>query len=242
MKDRYGREAGQGNVEIFGFDINVPVFVASGVTVFAFIVGALLFQDKATEVLGMARVWITTQFDWLFMSACNIYILFCIFLIFSRMGKVRLGGSDAVPQYSRITWFSMIYTTGVAIGLLFYGVLEPVYYFQNPPLGIDPSDTKALEAISISAATFHWGLSAWAFYAIVGLGLAFFAYNRGLPLTIRSVFHPLLGDRVWGWSGHLIDTLAIFATPCSVSPPRSAWVRSRPQPVSTICSGFLQPT
>ena len=186
--------------------------MTSGIVTLAFVVGALIFQEKATEVLGALRIWITTQFDWLFMSACNICALFCFFLILSPLGKVRLGGSDAVPRYSRITWFSMIFTAGVAIGLLFYGVLEPVYYFQNPPLGIDPSDTKAAQAISISAATFHWGLSAWAFYATAGLGLAFFCYNRGLPLTIRSAFHPLLGERVWGWSGHLIDTLAIFAT------------------------------
>ena len=212
MEDSHGRPAGQGNTQIFGLDINAPVFAASGIITLAFIVGALVFQDRATEVLGTLRVWITTQFDWLFMSACNICALFCFFLILSPFGKIRLGGPDAVPKYSRITWFSMIFTAGVAIGLLFYGVLEPVYYFQNPPLGIDPSDTKALQAISISAATFHWGLSAWAFYATAGLGLAFFCYNRGLPLTIRSAFYPLLGERVWGWSGHLIDTLAIFAT------------------------------
>lgn len=212
MEDNHGHPAGQDNLKIFGLDINAPVFVTSGIVTLVFVVGALIFQEKATEVLGMLRVWITTQFDWLFMSACNICALFCFFLILSPLGKVRLGGPDAVPQYSRITWFSMIFTAGVAIGLLFYGVLEPLYYFQNPPLGIDPSDTKALEAIGISAATFHWGLSAWAFYATAGLGLAFFCYNRGLPLTIRSAFHPLLGERVWGWSGHLIDTLAIFAT------------------------------
>ncbi|MDE0519509.1 MAG: BCCT family transporter [Candidatus Dadabacteria bacterium] len=208
----HGHQAGQDNLQIFGLDINVPVFVTSGIVTLAFIVGALIFQEKATEVLGTLRIWITTQFDWLFMSACNICALFCLFLILSPLGKVRLGGSDAVPRYSRVTWFSMIFTAGVAIGLLFYGVLEPVYYLQNPPLGIDPSDTKAAQAISISAATFHWGLSAWAFYATAGLGLAFFCYNRGLPLTIRSAFHPLLSERVWGWSGHLIDTLAIFAT------------------------------
>ena len=203
---------GHGNLQIFGIDINAPVFVTSGIAILAFTVGALMFQDTATEVLGTLRVLITTRFDWLFMSACNICILFCLLLILSPMGKVRLGGSDAVPQYSRVTWFSMIFTAGVAIGLLFYGVLEPVYYLLNPPLGIDPSDTKAAQAISISAATFHWGLSPWAFYGTAGLGLAFFSYNRGLPLTVRSAFYPLLGERTWGWSGHLIDTLAIFAT------------------------------
>ena len=212
MRQGHGRPAGRDNIRIFGLDINAPVFVTSGITVLVFTIGALIFRDMATEVLGTLRVWITTQFDWLFMIACNICVLFCLLLIVSPFGKVRLGGPDAVPQYSRITWLSMIFTAGVAIGLLFYGVLEPVYYLLNPPLGIDPSDTKAAQAIAISAATFHWGLSPWAFYGTVGLGLAFFSYNRGLPLTVRSAFYPLLGERVWGWSGHLIDTLAIFAT------------------------------
>ena len=203
---------GRDNLEIFGLDINVPVFVVSGITILVFIIGALLFQERAAETLGATRVWITTQFDWLFLSTGNICILSCLFLIFSPMGKVRIGGRDATPDYSRLTWFAMIFAAGIAIGLLFYGVLEPMYYFQNPPLGIDPSDTEALQAVSISAATFHWGFSAWAFYATAGLGLAFFCFNRGFPLTIRSVFHPIFGDAVWGWSGHVIDVLAIFAT------------------------------
>ena len=203
---------GQDNRQIFGLDINVPVFVVSGITILVFIIGALLFQDRAAATLSATRVWITTQFDWLFLSTGNICILSCLFLIFSPMGKVRIGGRDAVPDYSRLTWFAMIFAAGIAIGLLFYGVLEPMYYFQNPPLGVDPSNTAALEAVSISAATFHWGFSAWAFYATAGLGLAFFCFNRGLPLTIRSVFHPIFGDSVWGWNGHVIDVLAIFAT------------------------------
>lgn len=212
MKQAHEHPAGQDNLQIFGLDINVPVFVASGISVLIFTIGALIFQEKAAEVLGALRVSITTQFDWLFMSAGSICFLFCLFLILSPLGNVRLGGAHARPEYSRITWLSMIFTAGVAIGLLFYGVLEPVYYLLNPPLGIDPSDSEATQAIAISASTFHWGLVPWAFYGTVGLGLAFFAYNKGLPLTVRSVFYPLLGERVWGWSGHIIDTLAIFAT------------------------------
>ena len=212
MNNTHGHPAGQGNLQIFGLDINVPVFVASGISILIFTIGALIFREVATEVLGTLRVSITTQFDWLFMSAANICFLFCVLLIVSPLGNVRLGGAHAVPEYSKFTWLSMIFTAGVAIGLLFYGVLEPVYYLLNPPLGIDPSDTKATQAVAISAATFHWGLSPWAFYGTVGLGLAFFSYNRGLPLTVRSAFYPLLGERVWGWSGHIIDVLAIFAT------------------------------
>ena len=203
---------GRDNLEIFGLDINVPVFMISGITIVGFIIVTLLFQEEAMETLPMMRTWITVEFDWLFLIVGNLCFLFSVFVIFSPMGRVRIGGRNAKPDYSRGTWLSMIFSAGVAIGLLFYGVLEPMYYFHNPPLGINPTDTKALEAVGISAATFHWGFSAWTFYAVSGLGLAFFCFNRGLPLTIRSVFHPVLGDRVWGWSGHIIDVLAIFAT------------------------------
>ena len=212
MKTVAVREAGRDNVRVFGFDVNAPVFAVSSVVAVAFILAALVFQERATEILGGLRTDITTSFDWLFMSVGSLLFLFCLFLIVSPLGGVRLGGAGARPEYSRITWFSMLFTAGVAIGLLFYGVLEPVYYYQNPPLGIDPSDTEAARAVGISAATFHWGVSAWSFYAIVGLSLAFFAYNRGLPLTVRSAFYPLFGERIWGWPGHVIDVLAIFAT------------------------------
>ena len=213
MNSRRGRPVtGRDNLEIFGLDINVPVFVVSGVTILAFVTGVLLFREEAAVALPMARKWITVEFDWLFMIVANLCLLFCVFVIFSPMGRARIGGREARPDYSTITWFAMVFSSGIAIGLLFFGVLEPMYYLRNPPLGIDPSDTRAAEAASIAAATFHWGLSGWSFYAVAGLGLAFFCFNRGLPLTIRSVFHPLLGDRVWGWSGHAIDVLAIFAT------------------------------
>ncbi len=205
-------QAGSGNVRMPGFDVNAPVFVVSSVVTVAFILAALVFRERAAELLGGLRVDITTQFDWVFMGVGNLLFLFCLFLVLSPLGRVRLGGARARPEYSRSAWFSMLFTAGVAIGLLFYGVLEPVYYYRKPPLGIDPADTEAARAIGISASTFHWGLSAWSFYATVGLSLAFFAYNRGLPLTIRSAFQPLFGERVWGWPGHVVDVLAIFAT------------------------------
>ncbi len=210
--ERHGHRVGQENVQILGLDINAPVFLVSGIAIAAFSVGALVFRESATETLGALRVQVATAFDWLFMITACVLLLFCLFLIVSPLGKVRLGGPDSAPDYSRATWFSMLFAAGVGIGLLFFGVLEPVYYFQKPPLGIDPADTEAALALSMAGTIFHWGLHGWAIYALAGLGLAFFTYNRGLPLTIRSAFHPLLGDRVWGWSGHVIDILAIFAT------------------------------
>ena len=197
--------------KLFGLEIYLtPVFVISSIAILAFIIGALVFQEGATKVFGATRVWLTTNLDWLFMITANLVLLFCLFVAFSPLGKIRLGGADAKPEYSNLTWLAMLFAAGVGIGLLFFGVAEPTYYFQSPPLGITAGTPEAATA-GIAATVFHWGLHGWAIYGVVGLALGFFAYNRGLPLTIRSVFHPLLGDRVWGWPGHIIDTFAIFA-------------------------------
>ncbi len=197
--------------KLFGLDIYLtPVFVISSIAILAFVVGSLVFQEGATKVFGDVRVWLTTNLDWLFMITANLVLLFCLFVAFSPLGKIRFGGADAKPEYSNLTWLAMLFAAGVGIGLLFFGVAEPTYYFQSPPLGITAGTPEAATA-GIAATVFHWGLHGWAIYGVVGLALGFFAYNRGLPLTIRSVFHPLLGDRVWGWPGHIIDTFAIFA-------------------------------
>lgn len=197
--------------KLFGLDIYLtPVFVISAIAIVIFVVGALVFQEGATKLFGNVRVWLTTNLDWLFMITTNIVTLFCLVVAFSPLGKVRLGGADAKPEYSNLTWTAMLFAAGVGIGLLFFGVAEPMYYLKNPPLGIDAGSPEAA-VTGISATVFHWGIQGWAVYGVVGLALGYFAFNRGLPLTIRSVFHPLLGDRVWGWPGHVIDTFAIFA-------------------------------
>ena len=218
---------------LFGLEIYLtPVFIFSSLSIVAIVACALVFEEGATRVFGDVRIWLMTNLDWLFMITANFVVLFCAFVAVSPLGKVRLGGEDAKPDYSYATWIAMLFAAGVGIGLLFFGVLEPVTYFQNPPLGLehldrvydpetrytaentpDPDDAnaRAASALGIAATTFHWGLHGWAIYGVVGLTLAFFAYNRGFPLTIRSAFYLLFGERVWGWPGHLIDTFAILA-------------------------------
>ena len=218
---------------LFGLEIYLtPVFVFSSLAIVAIVAGALVFEDGATRVFGDVRTWLMTNLDWLFMITANFVVLFCAFVAVSPLGKVRLGGEGAKPDYSYATWIAMLFAAGVGIGLLFFGVLEPVTYFQNPPLGLeqldrvydpetrytaentpdlDDANARAASALGIAATTFHWGLHGWAIYGVVGLTLAFFAYNRGFPLTIRSAFYLLFGERVWGWPGHLIDTFAILA-------------------------------
>lgn len=219
--------------KLFGLEIYLtPVFVISSIAIVIFIIGSLIFQESATKLFGDLRVWLTTNLDWLFMITTNLVFLFCLVVAFSPLGKVRLGGADAKPEYSYLTWLAMLFAAGVGIGLLFFGVSEPITYFQGgsySPLGIetiydpetvyntgnvpDAGDPKVQTAASLGIATtvFHWGLQGWAIYGVVGLALAFFAYNRGLPLLIRSAFYPIFGDRIWGWPGHIIDTFAIFA-------------------------------
>ena len=205
-------EIGQDNVEIFGLDIHNPVFAISGLLIIAFVLITLMFQESAGAAFNELRPWLTKTFDWLFMGAANIFVLFCFLLIVLPLGKVRIGGKNAEPEYSYTGWFAMLFAAGMGIGLMFFGVLEPVYHTLNPPLGVDASNIEAARAMGMSATIFHWGLHPWAIYAVVGLSLAYFCYNAHLPLTIRSAFYPLLGEKVWGWWGHVIDILAVFAT------------------------------
>ena len=196
---------------LFGLDIYLtPVFVISSITIVAFVTGALVFQEATTVGFKNIREWLTANLDWFFIISANLVVLFCVYVALSPLGKVRLGGADAKPEYTNLTYLAMLFAAGVGIGLLFFGVAEPVYYFKEPPLGITPRTEEAI-AVGIAATVFHWGLHGWAIYGVVGLALGYFAYNRGLPLTIRSAFYPLFGDRVWGWPGHIIDTFAIFA-------------------------------
>ena len=205
-------EVGQHNTQTFGLDIHYPVFTISATLIVALVVGTLLFQEQAAVLFGNMRQWITTTFDWFFMISANVILLFCFGVAFSRLGKVRLGGPDASPRYGYPGWFAMLFAAGVGIGLMFFGVLEPVTHTVNPPLGIDPADIATARAAGMSAAIFHWGLHAWAYYWLVALSLAFFCFNRGLPLTMRSAFYPMVGDRVWGWFGHVVDIVAVLAT------------------------------
>lgn len=223
---------GQDNIETnigpFGLDIHNPVFLISGLSIVAFVFYALALPEQSTAVFGALRPYLTSTFDWFFLGAANIFVLFCLLLIVLPLGSVRLGGADAKPDYTYIGWFAMLFAAGMGIGLMFYGVSEPLSHFSTSmggvsvgedgartdwaPLGAAAGNQVESARLGMAATIFHWGLHPWAIYAVVALALALFSYNKGLPLTIRSAFYPILGDRVWGWWGHIIDTLAVFAT------------------------------
>lgn len=220
-------EIGQDNVNPMGLDIHNPVFFISGLSVVIFVFITLAFQTQATEFFGWLRPFLTSTFDWFFFSAANIFVLFCLILLVTPLGSVRLGGKDAVPDYSYLGWCAMLFAAGMGIGLMFFGVSEPMSHFASSmggttvengvrtdwaPLGAAAGDVAAARELGMAATLFHWALHPWAIYAVLALALAFFTYNRGLPLTLRSAFYPILGERIWGWWGHVIDIVAVFAT------------------------------
>ena len=207
-------EIGQDNVSWMGFDIHNPVFFLAAGMVISFCAAVLVFPDQAAVILNDVRSWTLHTFDWFFVLVTNFVFLFCIFLGCSKLGKIRLGGDDAKPEFSTKSWLSMLFAAGVGIGMIFFGAAEPVGYYTNwagIPFNVTPQTPEA-ERIAFSATIFHWGIIPWAVYAIVGLALAFFAFNKKLPLTIRSTFYPIFGEKIWGWPGHIIDLIAVLAT------------------------------
>ena len=222
-----GQDNVTGKIGPFGLDFHNPVFAMAGISIVAFVFFALALPDQANAMFSWSFDFVTKSFDWFFLSAANIFVLFCLFLVVSPYGSIRLGGTEATPDYSYVGWFAMLFAAGMGIGLMFFGVSEPMSHFASSlggtsmeggartdwaPLGAAGGDEAAATSLGMAATIFHWGLHPWAIYAVVALALALFSYNKGLPLTLRSAFYPIFGERVWGWTGHIIDTLAVFAT------------------------------
>lgn len=192
------------------FDIHKPVFWPSVILITAMIATTLLLGDRAEELFSTVQSAITDTGGWFFIIAVNVFVIFSIFIAFSRFGSIRLGGEDAEPDFSTLAWFAMLFSAGMGIGIMFWSVAEPIFHYLSPPMADAETAAAAQEAMNITY--LHWGFHAWAIYAVVGLSLGFFAFNRGLPLSFRSVFYPLIGDRIKGWMGDVIDVLAVLAT------------------------------
>ncbi|MDR9417148.1 MAG: BCCT family transporter [Gracilimonas sp.] len=192
------------------FDIHKPVFWPSVLLITAMIITTLALGDQAEDLFGTIQTAITTNTGWLFVIAVNVFIIFSLFIAFSRFGDIRLGGEDAETDFSTMAWFAMLFSAGMGIGIMFWSVAEPIFHFLAPPTADAESIEAAQQAMNLTY--LHWGFHAWAIYAVVGLSLGFFAFNRGLPLSFRSVFYPLIGERIKGWMGDVIDILAVLAT------------------------------
>lgn len=225
-------EIGQNNFsgQKFGIsvDIHSAVFSFSALVILSFVVLTLALPSLAGPFFNTMRGWLTSNLDWFFLLAGNVFVLLCVALIASPLGRVRIGGAEATPDFSYVSWFAMLFAAGMGVGLVFYGVSEPLTHYGTAlggtsvgdsgvrtdwaPLGAAAGDPMGAIRLGMAATIFHWGLHPWAVYAVVGLSLAIFSYNKGLPLTMRSIFYPLIGERIWGWPGHVIDILAVFAT------------------------------
>ncbi|MEQ1497404.1 MAG: BCCT family transporter [Novosphingobium sp.] len=210
---------GKGARSFLGMQIDPLVFFPTALISLAVIAYSVLAPAQSAKAFNDIRVWTTTSFDWFFMSAGNLLLLFCVAVAVSPLGRIRLGGKGAVPDYSRLSWFAMLFGAGMGIGLVFYGVAEPVSHFTSAmaggsaaPLGGAAGNAAGARDLAMAATIFDWALHPWAMFAVTGLALALFAYDFGMPLSMRSAFYPLFGKAVWGRLGDGIEVLAVFAT------------------------------
>ncbi|MBT6871607.1 MAG: BCCT family transporter [Candidatus Marinimicrobia bacterium] len=197
-------------IDKLGLNIHPTVFGLSLLIIISFVTFTLLNLQQMSQIFQTIQSTIAHHAGWFYILSVNIFLGFSIYLIFSRYGKIRIGGMNEKPEFTYWGWFSMLFSAGMGIGLVFYSVAEPIFHYISPPYGAGSSIESAKMAMQFTF--FHWGFHAWGIYAIVALALAFFSFNRGLPLTIRSAFYPLLGEKIYGPIGNAIDITAAVAT------------------------------
>jgi choline/glycine/proline betaine transport protein len=192
------------------FEMHPTVFPSAAAIILVMLAAAVLLPGGVGEVFDSIQAWIVKTFGWLYVLTMSGFLVFALWLGFGRYGHVKLGADDEKPEFGRLPWFAMLFSAGMGIGLVFWSVAEPVYHFLSPPeaRGNDLDAARTAMALTI----FHWGLHPWALYAVVSAALAYFGFRRGHALSFRSVFHPLIGERVNGPIGDAIDILAVVAT------------------------------
>lgn len=206
--DRYGSAS---HHNLLGVPVHRAVFLTSAIAILTLVAFGIAMPDRLQVGAEAVQHAISDNLGWFYLLAMNAFLILAVYLIFSRYGSVRLGGESEQPEFSYWGWFSMLFAAGTGVGLLFYGVAEPLTFFADPPFGEAETEQAARDALVHSY--FHWGLHGWSMYGLVGLALCYFCYNRGLPLTIRSAFTPLLGSkRVKGPIGNGIDAMAAAGT------------------------------
>lgn len=197
--------------KFLGLVVNKTVFFSALAVVIFSVAFTLVFEEEADYYFGMAQTAVSSHGGWIYTLAVNLFIVFCLYMAFSKFGKIRIGGKSAKPEFSLWAWFAMLFSAGIGNGLVLFSIADPVRDFLNPPrlAGEDPA-LIAQEAINFSF--LHHGIHGWAIYSVVGLSLAYFTFNRKMPLTLRSAFYPLLGNRIYGWMGDVIDIMAVITT------------------------------
>lgn len=195
--------------------------ISSSLLVLLFVLFTGTNTELAGELFGSIRTWIEVTFGWYYMVTIVFLIAVCAFIVFSRFGSVRLGDDDSRPDFSNFAWFSMLFSAGIGIGILFFGVAEPIFYLDNSGAFGYPNNPyadmagagaigydRAVDALRVTF--FHWGFHGWAVYVIVGMSLAYFAYRKKLPLALRSALYPFIGDRIYGPIGHIVDIFGVL--------------------------------
>lgn len=201
----------ENSTNFLGLIVNKTVFLSSIAVVLFSLFFTLIFREEANYYFAIAQSYVSAHGGWIYTLAVNVFIVFCLYMAFSKYGSIRLGGKNAKPEFSIWAWFSMLFSAGIGNGLVLFSIADPVRDFLNPPrlVGQEPA-LIAQEAINFSF--LHHGIHGWAIYSVVGLSLAYFTYNRKMPLTLRSAFYPLLGNRIYGWMGDVIDVMAVITT------------------------------
>ncbi|WP_079203538.1 BCCT family transporter [Pseudomonas sp. CC6-YY-74] len=210
MNDKY-------NIARVGFfkGINPTMGVLSKILVLGFLIFTIYDPKYAGDAYESLKNTIQSAFDWYYVGLVGVIFLLCIWLGSGKRGNIRLGADNEKPEFSYFAWFSMLFGAGMGIAMLFWSIAEPINHFQGNPFlgmaGIDPKTPEAAQ-VAMRISFFHWGFHGWAIYAIAGLAMAYFAYRKGLPLTIRSALYPIFGDKIYGPIGHAVDLLGVFAT------------------------------
>lgn len=194
---------------------NPYVFFGSLIVLCVLVFYASVFKEQAQTQLGSIKNWINTNFSWFYILAVAIILIATIFVFLSRFGDIKLGPDHSKPEFSTLSWLSMLFAAGMGIGIMFWGVAEPVMHYLAPP----SADPKTIEAArqAMIITFFHWGLNGWAIYVIVAIILGYFSFRHGLPLTLRSALYPLIGDKVYGPIGHAVDIFAVIGTVLGVA-------------------------
>ncbi len=207
---KYGHRFMQKKTEQTTDSLNKVVFFLSATLILLFSLVTILFNDQANQLITQILNWVSRTFSWYYLLAATLYLVFVLFIALSRYGDIKLGPKHSKPEFSLLSWSAMLFSAGIGIDLMFFSVAEPLSHYMNPPVGEGQTFEAARQ--SMVWTLFHYGLTGWSMYALVGVALGYFSYRYNLPLTIRSALYPIFGKRINGWIGHSVDTAAVLGT------------------------------